>query len=329
MPSCKPILIVDSLAKIYEPRKFFIRRNALPSFTAVDHISFSIEPGEIVGLLGPNGSGKTTTMQMLLGTLTPSSGSIEYFGKNFATHRSEILQQIGFASSYLKLAPRLTIWENLDVFGRLYGLDTKTRNHEIETLLKFFGMWDIRHKEVGILSAGQTTRVMLTKAFIAQPKLVLLDEPTASLDPDIAYDIRKFILHQRSEFGVSILIASHNMDEVSEVCSRVLVLKGGKIIASDTPALLAARVTTARVRLTIDHGMDDAIAYANTHHLTYIATNTGIAIEIAEQKVAALLIALARADIAYTTIAIEKPTLEDYFMHIAKNSSTEHRAGAL
>jgi ABC-2 type transport system ATP-binding protein len=321
MPSSKPILIVDSLVKIFEPRGFFIRKSPQPSFTAIDHISFTIEPGEIVGLLGPNGSGKTTTMQMLLGTLTPTDGRIEYFGKDFATHRSEILQEIGFASSYLKLAPRLTIWENLDVFGRLYGLDHKERADAIEKFLKFFDMWKIRSKEVGVLSAGQTTRVMLTKAFLARPKLVLLDEPTASLDPDIAFDIRQFIIKQRQENGLSILIASHNMDEVSQLCDRVLVLKNGKIIASDTPAALAARISTARVRLTIQDGLEHAISYANQHHLPYVATNTGIAIEIDEQKVATLLIDLARAHITYTNIAIEKPTLEDYFLYIAHTST--------
>lgn len=317
MPSSKPVLLVEELVKIFEPRGFFIRRQTQQSFTAVNNISFSIEPGEIVGLLGPNGSGKTTTMQMLLGTLTPTSGKIEYFGKEFEGHRSEILQEIGFASSYLKLAPRLTIWENLDVFGRLYGLEHKERAQAIEKFLKFFGMWEIRNKEVGVLSAGQTTRVMLAKAFLAKPKIVLLDEPTASLDPDIAYDIRKFILKQRQDNGVSILIASHNMDEVSQLCDRVLVLKNGNILASDTPAALAARITTARVRLTIEEGLQEAIQYATAHNLTYVATNTGIAIEIDEQKVAALLISLARANITYTNIVIEKPTLEDYFLHIA------------
>lgn len=326
MPS-KPILIVDSLVKTFEPRGLFIRKAAQQNFTAVDNISFSIAPGEIVGLLGPNGSGKTTTMQMLLGTLTQTSGSIEYFGKNFLTHRSEVLQEIGFASSYLKLAPRLTIWENLDVFGRLYGLSAKERAESIEKFLKFFGLWEIQAKEVGMLSAGQATRVNLTKAFLSKPKIVLLDEPTASLDPDIAYDIRQFIIKQRQEQGVSILLASHNMDEVSQICDRVLVLKNGIILASDTPAALASRVTTARIRLTIDQGLDQAIRYAQENHLTYVATNTGVAIEIDEQKVAALLINLARANINYTNIVIEKPTLEDYFLHIAKTKPKNKQEG--
>lgn len=326
MPS-KPILLVDSLVKAFEPRGLFIRKNTQKSFTAVDHISFMIEPGEIVGLLGPNGSGKTTTMQMLLGTLTPSSGRIEYFGKEFAENRSEILQEIGFASSYLRMAPRLTVTENLDVFGRLYGLGYKEREHAINSFLKFFGLWEHKEKEVGTLSAGQSTRVLLSKAFLAHPKLVLLDEPTASLDPDIAFDIRKFIIKQREDHGVSILIASHNMDEVSQVCDRVLVLKNGKIIASDTPAALAARVTTARVRFSIDADLDKAIAYAKEHSLTYVTTNTGIAVEIAEQKVAPLLISMAHAHITYTNIVIEKPTLEDYFLHIAEHSSRSGQEG--
>lgn len=329
MPSSKPILIVDSLVKIFEPRGLMLRKSTGTLVPAVDNISFSINPGEIVGLLGPNGSGKTTTMQMLLGTLTPTSGGIQYFDKNFLTHRTEILQDIGFASSYLKLAPRLTIWENLDIFGRLYGLGAAQRKTTIETFLKFFDMWHMKDKEVATLSAGQTTRIMLTKAFLASPKVVLLDEPTASLDPDIAYEIRQFILKQQRENGVSILLASHNMDEVSQVCNRVLVMRQGKIIASDTPSALAARISTARVRLIIDHGMEHAIMYAEQYKLPYVLNNNTIVLEVAEQKVAALLITLAKADATYTNIVIEKPTLEDYFLHIAQDNTRNKSVGGL
>jgi ABC-2 type transport system ATP-binding protein len=329
MPSSKPILIVDSLVKIFEPRGLMLRKTAGNVAPAVDHISFSINEGEIVGLLGPNGSGKTTTMQMLLGTLTPTSGHIEYFGQNFLTHRTDILQHIGFASSYLKLAPRLTIYENLDVFGRLYGLNSAQRKHTIEDFLKFFQMWHMKDKEVATLSAGQTTRVMLTKAFLASPKVALLDEPTASLDPDIAHEIRQFILKQQRENGVSILIASHNMDEVSQVCNRVLVMRQGKIIASDTPAALAARITTARLRLMIDHGIEQAMRHADSNHIPYIINGNALTLEVDEQQVASLLIKLAKADVHYTNIVIEKPTLEDYFLHIAQGNVQAKRSGEI
>ncbi|MCX5921856.1 MAG: ABC transporter ATP-binding protein [Candidatus Dependentiae bacterium] len=328
MPS-KCILAVNSLVKIFEPKGFFIREHPQGSFTAIDNISFTMQPGEIIGLLGTNGSGKSTIMQMLLGTVTPTSGTIEYFGKDFSSNRSEILQHIGFASSYIKLAPRLTIYENLDVFGRLYGLGHTERAHIIETFLKFFGLWDMRHKETATLSAGQTTRVMLAKAFFAKPKIVLLDEPTASLDPDIAYEMRQFVLQQQRDLGISILLASHNMDEVTELCNRVLVIKQGKLIANDTPALLASRIATSRVQLTIKEGLDRAVHYARHNALPHAVRNTTISIEINEQKVATLLTNLAHAKVAYAGVTIEKPTLQDYFLQIAEPSRTpSHKAGA-
>ncbi len=141
-------------------------------FTAVNGISFDLSQGEVLGFLGPNGAGKTTTMHMLLGTLTPTSGVITYFGKNFAKHRSEILQHVGFASAYTRLPGRLTIYENLDIYGRLYGLSSYDRAIGIKQFLKAFDMWQMKDKAVSGLSAGQLTRVMLAKAFLPKPKIV-------------------------------------------------------------------------------------------------------------------------------------------------------------
>jgi len=209
-------------------------------FTAVDKISFEIRRGEILGLLGPNGAGKTTTIQMLLGTLTPTSGDIEYFGKDFFKHRSETLQQVNYASAYSRLPWRLTAGENLDVYARLYGV--KNRRERIDKLMREFEVSEIKNKTMDGPSAGQSTRVMLCKAFINYPKLILLDEPTASLDPDIASRVRQFLLRQQEEYQVSMLFTSHNMKEGTEVCDRVIFLKTGKIIAEDTPENLAKMV---------------------------------------------------------------------------------------
>lgn len=318
----KSLLSVHSLVKIFSPKSLFLRTQAKP-FTAVNNISFTVQENEIVGLLGPNGSGKTTTIQLLLGTLLPTSGSIEYFGKDFEPNRSALLQDIGFASSYLKLAPRLTIEENLDVFGRLYGLTHAQRIERIQHYLKAFDLWDIRTKEIASLSAGQTTRVMLSKAFLADPKMVLLDEPTASLDPDIAYEIRQFIVQEQREKGIGLLLASHNMDEVSQLCNRVLVLKQGTLIANDTPNALASRVSLARIRLTILHGMEIAVHYAQRHALEYSVDRTTFTIDIGEDKIGELLTHFAHAFIGYTHVAIVKPSLEDYFLHIARTSAKE------
>lgn len=320
MPS-KPLLSVESLVKTFEPKGLFLRTQA-KAFTAVNNISFALQAGEIVGILGPNGSGKTTMMHMLLGTLLPTSGSIKYFGKDFESNRSELLQHIGFASSYLKLAPRLTIQENLDVFGRLYGLTHSQRVERIQLYLKAFDLWDIRTKEVASLSAGQTTRVMLSKAFLTDPSVVLLDEPTASLDPDIAYEIRQFILQEQRERGIGLLLASHNMDEVSQMCNRVLVLKHGSIIANDTPMALASRISLARINLTILHGMETALHYAQSNNLCYEVNGTTLTIEVDEHKVGQLLIQFAHELVAYTHVAIAKPSLEDYFLQIAHDART-------
>lgn len=229
---------VHELTKIYPSRKRHERR-----FVAVDHISFDIQPGEILGLLGPNGAGKSTTIAMLLGTLTPTSGRITMFERDFLHDRHHCAQYVTFASSYIRLPWRLTVWENLRVYGLLYGLNKTIFNERCEKFLKYFDVWEQRHKAISELSSGQMTRIMLTKAFLPYPKLVLLDEPTASLDPDIAHQVRTFILDQQKRFQTTILYTSHNMEEVAEVCDRVIFLKEGKIVAIDTPDRLAESVS--------------------------------------------------------------------------------------
>lgn len=287
-------------------------------FNAVNDISFSIDQCKIVGLLGPNGAGKTTTIQMLLGTLTPSAGSIIYFGKNFATNRSEILEQVTFASAYVKLPSKLTIEENLEIFARLYNVSASDRAQRIKKFLTMFDMWHIRNKFTGQLSAGQMTRVMLAKAFIPHPKIVLLDEPTASLDPDIAQEVRNFVIEQKKQEGLAVLFTSHNMDEVTQVCDRVLVLQQGSIIADNSPTQLAASVSNTRVLLMVPQGMERALEYAQKSQLSHTLSMHELIIEIDEKDIALLLGGLAQAGVVYSQISIDKPTLEQYFMQIAK-----------
>ena len=317
METQNPVLQVDRLEKIFITRTWFTRK-IKKEFVAVNKISFTINKGEILGLLGPNGAGKTTTIQMLLGTLTPSGGSILYFGKNFATHRSEILQHVGFASAYSKLPGKLTVYENLDVFGRLYGLSHDERQRRIAHLLEVFNIADLRNKLTRNLSAGQTTRAILAKAFLPNPEIVLLDEPTASLDPDIAHDIRQFILQQQKERNISIVFTSHNMDEVAEVCDRVVVMKNGTIVAADTPARLAASISVTRVELMISQGLEACLMYLNKHLLIHAQEKNSIIIEIDEHKISELLASLATVGVRYSQISINKPTLEDYFIRLAK-----------
>lgn len=310
------ILQVSNLTKIFTSG--FWPFTKINSYTAVNDISFELQKGEILGFLGPNGAGKTTTIQMLLGTLTPTQGSINYFDIGFAHDRIAALKKIGYASGYEKLPVRLTVTENLDIVGRIYGLSYSQRTKQIEKLLRFFGIWQLRDQQTGTLSAGQSTRVMLAKAFIADPDIVLLDEPTASLDPDVAYEIRQFILAQRAERGISMLLTSHNMNEVTELCDRVLVLKKGTIIADNSPEQLAQSISKVRVHLTISNGLEQALECLRNNQLLYSLQTNNLAIELDEQAIAQFIADLGKRKVIYTQISIDKPTLEDYFLSIAK-----------
>jgi ABC-2 type transport system ATP-binding protein len=305
-----PVLFVKNLQKIYPNNTNHI---------AVNTISFELKESEILGLLGPNGSGKTTTIQMLLGTLSFTSGTISYFGKDFTQHRSDILQHISYASAYTSLPWLLTVEENLVIFGRLYGLHPHESIKRFEPLLNRFGLIDKRDARISSLSAGQVTRLMIVKAFFIQPKIVLLDEPTASLDPDVANEICDFILEQRDKTGLSILFTSHKMEEAAELCDRVIFLKDGNIIADDIPQNLALQASSFRVRLLIVDGMKRTIALAEKRVMPYKIDHKSIEITINERDIPSFLNDIGQAGIAYASIKIEEPSLEDYFLQIARN----------
>ena len=209
------------------------------TFTAVDGISFDIGRGEILGLLGPNGAGKTTTFQMMLGLVTPTSGSIRMFGLDLQSHREVILQQVNFSSTYISLPYSLTVEENLRVIGRLYGLPDVAGL--VEDMIQKLEMRDWRQKLTRKLSSGQMTRLTLAKALLTKPKVLFLDEPTASLDPDIAHKIREILLAERQATGLSILYTSHNMREMEEMSDRIIFLQRGKIVAEGTAKDIVAR----------------------------------------------------------------------------------------
>ncbi|MBS0636075.1 MAG: ABC transporter ATP-binding protein [Verrucomicrobia bacterium] len=298
------VLTVENLSKTYSD-----------GVVAVNQVSFGMKPGEILGLLGPNGSGKTTTIQMLLGTLTPTKGAISYFGQDFFSNRSEILRTISFASTYSSLPFVLTVEENLRFFGRLYGIHDAIV--KATPLLDRFGILDKLKSKVSGLSAGQVTRLMLVKAFFTEPKIALLDEPTASLDPDIARDVCSFLLEERKRTGLSILFTSHKMEEVAELCDRVIVLKKGKIIADDLPQNLAKSIRLYRLRLTIVDGMKRTIRLAEEAHVRYTVDHRFITCELEEKEIPPFLVKLMQQDVSYVSIQIEEPTLEDYFLKIA------------
>lgn len=301
------ILVVDQLKKVYGK-----------TFTAVNQVSFKLRKGEILGLLGPNGSGKTTTIQMLLGTLTPTSGSIFYFGKEFAKNRSDVLQSISFASTYTSLPYVLTVWENLNCFGYFYQI--KDISKKVMPLLERFGIADKKNAPVASLSAGQITRLMLVKAFFTNPLIVLLDEPTASLDPDISMDVCQFLLEQREKTGLSILFTSHKMDEVAELCDRTIFLKDGQIIADDFPEKLAKSISLFELRLTIVDGMKRTIGLAQKEGLSYQMDHRVIKLSLDEKQIPSFLNSLMQLQVSYTSIQIKEPSLEDYFLKIAEKT---------
>jgi ABC-2 type transport system ATP-binding protein len=202
-------------------------------FIAVDRVSFGIERGEIVGMLGPNGAGKTTTIHMILGLITPSAGSIRIFGRSMATHRDEILARMNFTSPYVAFPFRMTVRENLDVFARLYGVRNPKRR--IEEMLERFDVARLRDKPIARLSSGENTRVGLAKAMLNEPELLLLDEPTAYLDPEIASQVKEILLEAQRERGMTILYTSHNMAEVEQLCRRIVFLNRGRVIACGSP----------------------------------------------------------------------------------------------
>jgi len=197
---------------------------------AVKNINFTIKKGSIVGLLGPNGCGKTTTIGMMLGLIKPTSGAVIINGQNIENekNRTNILEKMNFISPYVELPKKLTVEENLKVYGRLYGV--KNLKEKIYNLMEKLNLTEFRSRKTGELSSGQKNRVSLAKALINDPEILLLDEPTASLDPDVGDTIRSFIEDFASNKGTTILLASHNMNEVERLCHEVMMMKDGKII---------------------------------------------------------------------------------------------------
>ena len=226
--------------------------------TAVDAISFAVPAGTVAGLLGGNGAGKTTTISMLLGLLLPTSGSIEVLGVDMLRHRHRVLPRMNFSSPYVDLPHRLTVAENLTVYGHLYGLSrVRSRVDEIADALDIA---QFLKRPVGSLSAGQKTRVALAKALLNKPDVLLLDEPTASLDPDIGDRVRTYLEEYQRSSGCTMLLASHNMNEVERMCADVIMLRAGNVVDHGSPADLIGRYgreTMEEVFLDIARGVEE------------------------------------------------------------------------
>ena len=222
-----PAIAVDRLVKRYK------------GVAAVDDISFHLAPGSITGLLGGNGAGKTTTIAMIMGLVTPTSGTVTVLGAEMPSERYHVLHRMNFESPYVDMPMRLTVRQNLSVFAQLYAVPNI--EERIDSLAVELDLTEFLDRPTGKLSAGQKTRVSLAKALLNTPEVLLLDEPTASLDPDTADWVRSRLERYRSEQGATVLLASHNMGEVERLCERVIIMKKGRIEDDDTPEQLLSR----------------------------------------------------------------------------------------
>ena len=229
----EPVILVDNLVKRY------------PKTTAVAGISFAVERGVTAALLGGNGAGKTTTLAILLGLLLPSEGTVRVFGENIVRHRYRVLPRMNFSSPYVDLPHRLTVRQNLSIYARLYRL--RRRDERIERLARDLQIDAFLDRPAGKLSSGQKTRVALAKALLNDPELLLLDEPTASLDPDTGDWVRSYLEAYRARTGATILLASHNMGEVERLCSAVMMMKAVHIVDRGSPAELIGRYGRANL----------------------------------------------------------------------------------
>src|SRR5689334_590047 len=242
-----PAIAVDRLVKRYK------------GVEAVDGISFRLETGSVTGLLGGNGAGKTTTIAMIMGLVTPTSGTVKVLGAEMPRQRYQVLHEMNFESPYVDMPHRLTVRQNLKVFGRLYAVEDLAGR--IATLADELDLTEFLDRPTGKLSAGQKTRVALAKALINSPRVLLLDEPTASLDPDTADWVRGHLARFRKERGATVLLASHNMAEVERLCERVIIMKRGRIEDDDTPERLLVRYgrqTLEEVFLDVARGRGEA-----------------------------------------------------------------------
>jgi ABC-2 type transport system ATP-binding protein len=243
----EPAVAVDQLVKVYRTTR------------AVDGISFALETGSMTGLLGGNGAGKTTTIAMIMGLVMPTSGTVRVLGAEMPRQRYQVLHEMNFESPYVDMPHRLTVRQNLTVFGRLYAVEHLA--DRIAELAEELDLTEFLDRPTGKLSAGQKTRVALAKALINSPRVLLLDEPTASLDPDTADWVRGHLERFRQERGATVLLASHNMAEVERLCDRVIIMKQGRIEDDDTPERLLVRygrATLEEVFLDVARGRAEA-----------------------------------------------------------------------
>jgi ABC-2 type transport system ATP-binding protein len=305
----KNVLEVKNLVKTYK------------DYNAVNDISFTVPKGRVVGFLGPNGAGKTTTIQMLIGITEKTSGSITYFDKEFAKNKEASLSRINFTSAFNTLLGRISVYENLLVYANLYGV--KKPKEKVYELSEYFELKDIYKEVYWNLSSGQKTRVNLVKSLLNDPELILMDEPTASLDPDVADKTLALIEKLREERQLSILYTSHNMDEITRICDEVIFLDKGKIVAQDTPLNLTKRIDKSILILIITNKEIAQQILTEKQHQYSFKEHNRLEIQVNEKNIAPIILELSSKGVEILDIEIQKPDLEDVFLHIARKGEPE------
>lgn len=293
-------------------------RKSYGDFEALKGISFVLKKGEILGFLGPNGAGKTTTIQILLNIITPNSGEVKIFGLNAFTHREQVLQRMNFTSAYAHLFGSLSVRENLKVFALLYGIKDYRR---IERLLREFNLEHLQDKKAVTLSSGELARAMIVKALLNEPELLLLDEPTSSLDPDMAARLRDIFQEIRARRRVSMLYTSHNMAEIEQMCDRVIFLSHGQIVANDAPAKLTALVPDHRLIIKFTSRPPSLERFLQERRLDYKFVDRELRITTTNEAIPSLLGEMYREQFPIRDLSIDEPDLEDVFLKIAREQN--------
>ena len=295
-------------------------KKSYKEFNALKGISFSIQKGEILGFLGPNGAGKTTTIQILLQIITPNEGEVNIFGVDAFKNREDVLQRMNFTSAYVHLFGTLTVWENLKVFAGLYGVKNQNK---ITKLLKEFEVDDLINKQAVTLSSGQLTRVMVVKALLNDPELLLLDEPTSSLDPDIALKMREILKEVHRTRKISMLYTSHNMAEIEDMCDRVIFLSHGEIVANDTPENLTQLIPNHDLRVTFEDDPKHIRAFLKEKKIKGKILGQTLHVTAENEEIPNILGKLYAYGCKIKDIDIEEPDLEDVFLKIARDAQSK------
>jgi len=285
---------------------------------AVRGVSFDIKKGEIFGLLGPNGAGKTTTINMLTGVITPSSGTVQLFGKPLVGNEESAKQRMNLAAGHTRLNSKLTIYENLKVYSEIYGVENG--DERIAALARKFGITDIMDRAFISTSSGQKTRTMLIKGLLNSPELLLLDEPTIGMDPDVAELTRATLLEEHERTGMTILLTSHYMSEVEELCDRVALMLNGKIFKIATPEQLRRLIQVKRVEFWFLRGQDESEALFRRKKMPIVESNPSrTVIEVPSSfTFDQILPEFSKLGVRVRTIHTHEPDLEDVFIKMSR-----------